>query len=58
MADMISKNLDKANRLYSIGMKNIKLQLKLLGTEFVVLRPKSNSKWKNVLEVHIHQVVH
>ena len=28
MADMISKNLDKANRLYSIGMKNIKLQLK------------------------------
>lgn len=46
MADMISKNLDKANRLYSIGMKNIKLQLKLLGTEFVVLRPKSNSKWK------------
>ena len=40
MADMISKNLDKANRLYSIGMKNIKLQLKLLGTEFVVLRPK------------------
>ena len=48
MADMISSNLDKANRLYEIGMKNIKLQLVLLGTEFVVLRPKNNSKWKNV----------
>lgn len=48
MADMVSSNLDKANRLYEIGMKNIKLQLVLLGTEFVVLRPKGNSKWKNV----------
>ena len=45
---MVSNNLDKANRLYEIGMKNIKLQLVLLGTEFVVLRPKNNSKWKNV----------
>lgn len=45
---MVSNNLDKANRLYEIGMKNIKLQLTLLGTEFVVLRPKENSKWKNV----------
>ena len=45
---MASKNLDKANKLYSIGLKNIKLQMKLLGTEFVVLRPKDNSKWKNV----------
>lgn len=45
---MVSKTLDKANELYSIGMKNIKLQLKLLGTDFVVLRPKDNSKWKNV----------
>ena len=48
MTDMASRNLDKANKLYSIGMKNIKLQLKLLGTNFVVLRPKDNSKWKNV----------
>ena len=46
--DMASKNLEKANKLYSIGMKNIKLQMKLLGTDFVVLRPKDNSKWKNV----------
>ena len=48
MTDMASRNLDKANKLYSIGMKNIKLQMKLLGTSFVVLRPKDNSKWKNV----------
>lgn len=48
MTDMASRNLDKANKLYSIGMKNIKLQLNLLGTNFVVLRPKDNSKWKNV----------
>ena len=46
--DMASRMLDKANELYSIGMKNIKLQLKLLGTNFIVLRPKDNSKWKNV----------
>lgn len=46
--NMASKNLDKANKLYSIGMKGIKLQMKLLGTDFVVLRPKDNSKWKNV----------
>ena len=45
---MASKNLEKANKLYSIGIKNIKLQMKLLGTDFVVLRPKDNSKWKNV----------
>ena len=48
MTDMASRNLDKANKLYSIGMKNIKLQLSLLGTNFIVLRPKDNSKWKNV----------
>ena len=46
--NMASKNLDKANQLYSIGMKGIKFQLKLLGTDFIVLRPKDNSKWKNV----------
>ena len=48
MTDMASRNLDKANKLYSIAMKNIKLQLNLLGTNFVVQRPKDNSKWKNV----------
>lgn len=46
--DMTSRLLSKANALYSIGMKNINFQLKLLGTDFVVLRPKDNSKWKNV----------
>lgn len=46
--NMASKYLDKANRLYEVGMKNIKLQLKILGTDLVVLRPKENSKWKNV----------
>lgn len=46
--DMASRLLDKANKFYSIAMKNIKLQLSLLGTDFVVLRPKDNSKWKNV----------
>ena len=46
--NMASKYLDKANRLYEVGMKNIKLQLKILGTDLVVLRPKETSKWKNV----------
>ena len=45
---MASRSLEKANKLYAIGMKNIKIQMALIGTEFVVLRPKSNSKWKNV----------
>ena len=46
--DMASKSLEKANKLYKIGMKNIKVQMALIGTDFVVLRPKDNSKWKNV----------
>ena len=45
---MSSKHLDKASKFYSIGMKNIKFLLLQLGTDFVVLRPKGNSKWKNV----------
>lgn len=45
---MASKFLDKANKLMEIGMQQIKFQLKMLGTDFVVLRPKDNSKWKNV----------
>ena len=47
--NMTSKNLDKEQKFFSIGLQNgIKLQLKLNGTEFVVMRPKDNSKWKNV----------
>ena len=46
--DMASKSLDRANKLYALGMKQIKLQMAILGTDFVVLRPKDNSKWKNV----------
>lgn len=45
---MVTSQLDKANKLYSIGMKAFKIQLALTGTDFVVLRPKDNSKWKNV----------
>ena len=45
---MSSKTQEKAMKLYSIGLKNIKLQLALNGTDFVVRRPKDNSKWKNV----------
>lgn len=46
--DMASRQLDKANKFYSIAMKNMSVMLNLLGTEFVVLRPKENSKWKEV----------
>lgn len=46
--NMASKMLDQANKLYKIGLKGIKLQMNMLGTDFVVLRPKDNSKWKNV----------
>ena len=46
--NMASKTLDKANQLYTIGAKNIKFLKTVKGTDFVVLRPKDNSKWKNV----------
>lgn len=46
--NMASKYLDKATEFMKIGMKQIKFQKNLLGTEFVVQRPKDNSKWKNV----------
>lgn len=46
--NMASKALDLANKLNSVGLQAIKTQLKLLGTDFVVNRPKDNSKWKNV----------
>ena len=45
---MSSKYLEKATKFYQIGMKNIKLQLKFLGTKLIVNRPLDNSKWKNV----------
>ena len=45
---MASKSLEKANKLYKIGMENLKDQMALIGTDIVVLRPKDNSKWKNV----------
>ena len=45
---MSSKKLDKANKLFKLGLKHFKFQLNLIGTDFVVLRPKDNSKWKNV----------
>lgn len=46
--NMASENLDMANKLYKIGLKATKFQLNMLGTDFVVLKPKNNSKWKNV----------
>lgn len=45
---MVSKYLDKANKFLGIGLKQIKFQLKFSGTEFIVLRPKKESKWTNV----------
>ena len=45
---MTSKLFDKAQSLYQIGLKQIKVQLALNGTKFIVLRPKDNSKWKSV----------
>lgn len=45
---MSSKLLDRANKLYALGAKGIKFQMAMLGTDFVVKRPKDNSKWKNV----------
>lgn len=45
---MSSKSQEKAQKLYSIGLKSLKIQKTLNGTDFVVLRPKGNSKWKDV----------
>ena len=45
---MVNGLLDKSSKFYAIGMKNIKFLMNLLGTTFVVSRPKENSKWKNV----------
>lgn len=46
--NLMSKYLDIANKFYSIGMKNMKLYKKILGTNFIVNRPKSQSKYKQV----------
>lgn len=45
---MVSDYLNKANKFLQIGMKNIKLLMKMVGTKFIVSHPKDNSKWKNV----------
>lgn len=45
---MSAKYLDKANKFMAVGMKQLKFQLKVLGTDFVVLRPLEGSKWRNV----------
>lgn len=45
---MASKSQDIAQKLYQAGLGSIKIQMALNGTKFIVLRPKDNSKWKNV----------
>lgn len=45
---MVSDYLNKANKFLQVGMKNVKILMKMLGTRFIVSRPKDNSKWKNV----------
>ena len=45
---MVSQILDKSGKFYQAALGMIKSQLALIGTEFVGLRPKDNSKWKNV----------
>ena len=45
---MVSDYLNRSNKFLEIGMKNIKLLIKMIGTSFIVSRPKDNSKWKNV----------
>lgn len=45
---LMSKYIDSTNKLYSIGMKNIMLSKKLLGTDLLVNRPKAQSKYKQV----------
>lgn len=46
--NMASQLLDKSGKFYQAALGTIKAQLSLIGTNFVVLRPKDNSKWKNV----------
>lgn len=47
--NMSAKQLEKANKLYELGVKSgMKLYNHFIGTTFVVNRPLENSKWKNV----------
>lgn len=46
--NLSSKYLDVANKFYSVGMKNIKMYKKILGTNLVVTRTKYQSKYKQV----------
>lgn len=45
---MASRSVERGNKFYKATLKTIKAQLAMLGTKFIVLRPKENSKWKNV----------
>lgn len=45
---MVSDYLNRSNKFLQVGMKNIKVLMKMVGTKFIVSRPKDNSKWKNV----------
>lgn len=45
---MASRSVERSNKFYKATLKTIKTQLAMLGTKFIVLRPKENSKWKNV----------
>lgn len=45
---MASRSVERSNKFYKATLKTIKAQLAMLGTKFIVLRPKENSKWKNV----------
>lgn len=44
----MSQYLDVANKFHEIGMKNIAAYKNILGTNFVVNRPKSQSKYRQV----------
>jgi hypothetical protein len=46
--NMASRSVERSNKFYKATLKTIKAQLAMLGTKFIVLRPKENSKWKNV----------
>lgn len=45
---MVSDYINRANKFLQVGMKNIRVLMKMMGTKFIVSRPKDNSKWKNV----------
>ena len=45
---MAASFLEMASKWADIGIKQFKFTKKILGMNFVVLRPKDGSKWKNV----------